>query len=186
MVSKCIGGKTARLPPPWEKYFVTSGGEILNNNGRKLTPYFSNGTVFVRTHIDGKVRMLNVAQAVYKAFVGELPFRRKITHKDGNKFNNVPENLYAIPYQRTDEQREQYEQWAIPCVKRYIAMRTLNNITGFDVDDFIGEALWLMWRNLYTYDCRVKFSTWSWKYLRMAFKHKFKKYSERVSFEINF
>lgn len=176
--------KTAKLPHPWNEYSITSDGRVFNRYGRELKQHMSKGTVIVDTNINYKRAILYVAKAVYETFGAEQQaVTRKIRHRDGNPWNNDISNLAAIPWTRTAETVQEYEKWAISSVKRYVAERALNSIRGFDVDNFIGDALLLLWKNLGMYKAGNKFVTWAWKYCELAFKESYKKYKIRVTHE---
>lgn len=176
------GGRAAHLPPPWQDYIITDRGKVFNKHGRELKPQLHYGSVIVHTHIKSKHYALNVGQAVYKAF-GDLKINRVVFHKDGNQWNNAIENLYVIPFEATDKQRAEYEVWAIPSVKKFIRKNNLNYIKGFDVDDFFGEALLVLWKNLSLYREGTKFVSWAWKYIRMTFLWKWNTFKRIIKNE---
>jgi hypothetical protein len=79
----------------------------------KLSRFYSKGrtrkwsvgeTGYMRTALceNGKVRYVSAHQTVAAAFLGPCPEGMQVDHKDGNKFNNKPENLqYASPKDNT-------------------------------------------------------------------------------------
>lgn len=176
------GGRAAHLPPPWQEYIITDKGKVFNKHGRELKPQLHNGSVIVHTRLNYKSSAINIAQAVYKAF-GDYKIHRKVFHKDGDQWNNAIENLYVIPIEATSKAKAQYEQWAIPSIKKFIRKNNLNYIKGFDVDDFIGEALFVLWKNLSLYREGTKFVSWAWRYIRLAFLWKWKKFKQIIKNE---
>ena len=61
-----------------------------------------------RTSVNGKSTGYNVSRAVYETFVGPVPDGMLILHKNGDSFDNSPENLYLVS--RKEVLRDRYEK----------------------------------------------------------------------------
>lgn len=114
-----------------------------------------------------------------------MPIRRKVYHKDGNIWNCRADNLEIRSMDISEYQQKEYEKYAIGSVKAFVREKKLSYIYGFDVDNFIGEALLLIWLNLSCYTSNYKFVTWAWRYCNFAFKACYKKYKHIGEYELN-
>lgn len=77
-------------------YFAGEDGYIYSTKQmkilRKLVSSKSNsGTGYYQVSIDGKSRLVH--RLVYEAFKGKIEIGKVVSHLDGNKYNNKPENL---------------------------------------------------------------------------------------------
>ena len=175
-------GKAAYLPSS-QNYIVTKDGRIFNRHGRELTPYDHYGSPHVTIRINGKRVNLSISQVVYKTFIGETNGRH-IIHKDGNNYNNSVDNLYIVPSNLSDKQLADYEKWALPSVKKFIAQKKINSIKGFDTDNFIGEACLYLFKYLSLYKPdKYKFITWGNRYINWAFKVEYKRFKTIIAHE---
>lgn len=81
------------IPVMCSQYLASSHGRIKNSRtGRILRPAERpKGYLFVDLCVGGKRKALSVHRAVMMAFFGLSNLQ--VNHKDGNKKNNIPENL---------------------------------------------------------------------------------------------
>lgn len=84
-------------------YHVSSKGRIkrlalthYSNNERLLNLFLRNGYPSVRLCKEGKITNLLVHRIVADSFIGIIPIKYQVNHKDGNKKNNNVENLEII------------------------------------------------------------------------------------------
>lgn len=67
---------------------------------RVLNSYMGNAGYFIRVlNLNGKRTNSNIHILVAEAFIGERPPGMQVNHKDGNKTNNLPENLEWVSRQ---------------------------------------------------------------------------------------
>ena len=82
------------IPNTNNKYFATENGDIISITSGKekiLSPGKSNnGHGYLQVNIRGSK---SIHRLVYQAFKGEIPIGMVISHKDGNMYNNTPDNL---------------------------------------------------------------------------------------------
>lgn len=83
-----------RIPNTPEYYFAGEDGHIYSNYSgvlKKLKAAKSNsGTGYFQVNILGSKL---VHRLIYQAFKGVIPKGKVVSHKDGNKYNNKPDNL---------------------------------------------------------------------------------------------
>lgn len=77
-------------------FIVHADGTIIGPSGRVLKPYVTgDGYLSVGRREAGKKVMERVHRLVCEAFHGPAPADKPLAlHRDGNRMNNVPENLY--------------------------------------------------------------------------------------------
>jgi len=74
----------------------------------KLSQKYTCGLTF-RASLDRKAYTCKISRVVYEAFIGHIPGKMVIAHKNGNPFDNSPDNLY--PMSRKELSRENYEKY---------------------------------------------------------------------------
>lgn len=80
--------------PGFSGYYATRNGDILNQYGKRLTPYQSNGYLSVKVIRSNGTRVTTgVHRLVAAAFLGEIPPGMWVNHKNGIRDDNRIENL---------------------------------------------------------------------------------------------
>lgn len=184
---KVLARYVVMLPPPWENYMLTRDGDVYNKRGRKLKPQMQEGAVFIRTTINGKTRLFDLAQAVYHNFVEPRSKRHKVYHNDGDPWNNKAENLSTCPITHTAEQEKAYTEEIEKTVRMFIVCRNLAPLQrdGFDLDDFISDCYLQCWKYLGSFDSnKCKFVTWARHYMEYTFMSHYKKFKQKCETEI--
>ncbi len=92
--------KDLRQITGFENYSISSDGDVINNKtGRTLRKFKdSNGYFQVKLYKDNKGISKSVHRIVAKHFVEKYDPTKDVNHKDGNKENNLPENLEWITH----------------------------------------------------------------------------------------
>lgn len=70
----------------------------LSDNSKLLKPWISNGYKMVTLIERGKRKHFAIHRLVAIYFIGEVPDKHVVCHKDDNKFNNRLDNLYYGTY----------------------------------------------------------------------------------------
>jgi hypothetical protein len=75
-------------------YFITSGGDVINNLGlKKKTSVINSGYEMTWLSKNNKSKGRTVHRLVAEAFITNPDNLPQVNHKDGNKLNNCVENL---------------------------------------------------------------------------------------------
>lgn len=75
-------------------YFISPDGEVKNNKSNVLSPgKSSNGYKHVNLHKNGTITTIKIHRLVALHFLPKVYGKSFINHIDGNKHNNVVENL---------------------------------------------------------------------------------------------
>lgn len=74
-------------------YFVSSFGNILSSKRWKIIRNLSSTNGYLRVNLGNKNRGLLVHRLVAIAFLGVPKTKMEVNHKDGNRSNNMVENL---------------------------------------------------------------------------------------------
>jgi hypothetical protein len=82
-----------------KKYYVSNYGRIKNNT-IILNPFLDkDGYKRIKLYNNfGKRKSYRVHDVVAICFLGDLPAGMEVNHKDGNKWNNRPENLEIVTH----------------------------------------------------------------------------------------
>lgn len=77
---------------------------VYKKDGKLMKPSLDGyGYLFVYLHENGKKKSRKIHQLVAQSFLGDCPVGLQINHKDGNKTNNIPNNLeYVTPKYNTN------------------------------------------------------------------------------------
>lgn len=78
----------------YERYSISSDGEVMNPQGKIMKPFFS-GTGYLQVSLwkDCKRKKFYVHRLVAEAFCKNPCGYKEVNHKDGNKEHNCIENL---------------------------------------------------------------------------------------------
>jgi hypothetical protein len=129
---------------------------------------------YVVLHKDKKRHKKHIARLVYETFSEKkMKYETcRVLFSDGDKDNCRIDNLYVVLVQGnepTEEQIKAYEEWCLPSIKKFIKDRGLNKM-NVDVDGFIGEAAFFLWKYLPLYKPqKSSFLSWGKRYINFAF-----------------
>lgn len=88
--------------PGFESYSISSHGRVRGPRTMRKVRENHGGYLIFNASAGGKQRTLYVHKCVAEAFLGPCPEGMQVNHKDGDKWNNVPENLeYVTPKANT-------------------------------------------------------------------------------------
>jgi len=109
--------------PSKQGYEASNFGRV-RRNGIIKKPYKNLGYWRIAWHRDGKTSTVGVASFIAEAFHGPRPDGHFIDHKDGDKTNDLPENLeYVTPRENTrrhfQKKRGVIGTYYCPKTKRY-------------------------------------------------------------------
>lgn len=187
--------KWETLAPPFDKYKISSYGNVISPKGKLLKPYIqcygidkkcTRAICTLKIERKGiKIRrIIGVGTEVYRHFGNGYIDGVKVFHKDKNILNNNIENLFIADGYTTDATQEQQKriQEIIPCVIHSLKILNLTRYRkyGLDIDNVIGEATFMCWLHLSQFHGN-SFYAYCKKYVRFAFLHeytKWKKYSQ--------
>lgn len=84
-------------------YEVSDQGRVRNKyrHGQALTAVIRGGHSVVRLRVRGVTVAYQVARLVYEAFIGPIPKKYRIAHRDGDLLNNCIDNLEPRPWGQT-------------------------------------------------------------------------------------
>lgn len=83
---------------PFGEYWISDAGRVRNRLGKVLSPAINRyGYRFVILHHAPHKKMCLVHRLVAAAFIGSVE-GQDVHHKDGNRENNLPENLEILPH----------------------------------------------------------------------------------------
>lgn len=175
----------------WKKYNeyieVSNSGLVRNAKSKKILKLqWQNGSVGVRYRENGKHKGVRVAQAIWRLFVDEN-FYGFLYHKDGNKYNCALDNLIPAIKQRCEQwQIDEFEKWAYPTAKYYLKKSGYIDLLNIEnQNDYIQDAVILMWKYLSNLKQEIKFSTWGKRYCRFAFLQIYKQVNLRKRYIIS-
>lgn len=103
------------------KYEISNLARVRNANTYhyKVPHTRKDGYTYYQLHIDGKIKKVNTHILVANAFCsGKTVSKNEVNHKDGNKLNNLPENLEWVTRQEN--------------MQHAVRMNLLKNKSGFD------------------------------------------------------
>ena len=148
-----------KFEPPFDGYRISNYGRIINSRGREMKPYCQwnrgyHAIVVFLTKTKDKRRLRKIATIgveVYKRWGKGYSDGIKVSHKDGNKYNNRIDNLEICGgYTKTapPELVRRFEREARACILHYLknSRWTTNNLVDFD--DVTQNALLLIWLHL--------------------------------------
>lgn len=187
--------------PPWDGYKISNYGRIISPKGKELKPHAQRArrgknyfAVICSLKIERKGfylrKIANVAVEVYRHFGKGYRNGVKVYHKDGDKFNNRIDNLFISKGYTTEPTAEQLAR--VPDIKPCVthALKVMDCIRyrkyGMDIDNVIGEAIYLCWLHLPQYLIGTSFYSFCKKNTKRAFLKEFKqwkKYGFVVSLE---
>jgi len=82
-----------------ERTIINKRGRFMYMKEHILKPETThNGYLRVGLHLNGKVYHKRIATLVAQAFLGDKPDGMEIDHSDGNKQNNIVENLRYVTH----------------------------------------------------------------------------------------
>ena len=174
--------------PPWEGYQISNFGRVISPRGKVLNPIAMyhggnyNVKCILKKVVNGKERRqnANVAVEVYRYFGEGYVNRAIVRHKDGDKFNNRIDNLFIARAYTTKPSREQEARIPeiLPCVRSAVYKSGVMQYRreGMDVDNIIGEAAFMCWKYLASYNAQTNFYGFCKKYARLAFLQEYKKF----------
>lgn len=81
----------------FDGYMVSSCGKVFNKDGHKMA-LNNNGTGYfqVKMYAQGTRYNRYIHRIVWEAFMGNIPDKMEINHKDHNKNNNNLDNLEVV------------------------------------------------------------------------------------------
>lgn len=83
--------------PRLSSYQINQEGIITNVKGRLLSPYMASGYKAIKLKNDeGFLRAYLIHRLVYQAFIGDIPDKMQINHKNGDKTDNNLLNLELV------------------------------------------------------------------------------------------
>jgi hypothetical protein len=96
----------------YSRYFIWDDGTVTYRDTGKLCPDYDdgkNGYRKIKLYPDGskKRKSFWVSRLIYQAFIGPIPPKMEIDHKDGNRLNNTLENLILVTHKQNQELKKQ-------------------------------------------------------------------------------
>jgi hypothetical protein len=93
-----IGKGECRVVLGFKAYRIYENGAVwsIKNNQFLTVIVDKHGYKYVRVSRDGKSHFNLVHRLLYRSFVGEIPAKMQINHKDGIKINNALSNLEVV------------------------------------------------------------------------------------------
>jgi len=133
-------------------YSVSSYGKVRNDNTRKLLKAYDEGNGYFRVNLynNGKEHGCLLHRLVAEAFLPQPSKQHEVNHKDGNKENNVVENLEWVTRSENHIHRCRTlnkinaRKRAVICVETgivYSSGSEASRSLGL-CDDAVGHCLW--------------------------------------------
>lgn len=100
--------------PNFENYKINDKGEVKNKFGKTLTPGSTPSTNYQHVSLSNeevKAKHFYIHQLLWKTFYGEVPNGYVVCHKDGNRQNNVLDNLQLLTYKESLNRPETIEKF---------------------------------------------------------------------------
>lgn len=98
-------------------YAFSDKGEVFNLKTEKYRNIYNKENLHL--HLNGKEKRITISRVVYQLFIGQIPNKFYVAHKDGNSFNNSIENLYL------EEKRKLHSRY---CNKRKVRCLETNHV----------------------------------------------------------
>lgn len=95
-------------------YFVDEANNIIGRKGKPLRPRCIKGYFYCTVSIDSMPKMRGVHALICEAFHGACPPSCEAGHLDGNRANNVPENLRWITKAENGRHRREVHFTSLP------------------------------------------------------------------------
>ena len=75
---------------------VTKFGEVFNKKGKRIGTSICNGYYCISREIKGKSKKMYIHHLVWLVFKGPIPEKYEINHENGDKLDNILENLRPV------------------------------------------------------------------------------------------
>lgn len=86
-----------RIAPNYPRYLISDKGEVFSKHGVQRSSHVASGYKRVKLmHVSGKRRAESIHRLVVEAFLGPIPAKMWVNHKNGDKLDNRIENLEIV------------------------------------------------------------------------------------------